>query len=78
MKTNNKAEQMRMDNWQRSQANSCKLNSCAHHEFLPILPGTTPGQPSHFWECRHCGGTVSDEAKYWYEKGVEHASGTYW
>lgn len=53
-------------------ANKDKLDSCNYHDF------SIDRQPrvhslSKEWACSKCGGVVTQDEKYWYEKGLCHS-----
>ena len=47
-------------------ANHAKLNSCAYHEFAPILPLVPVRQR---YRCINCGGEIDAIAHMWHERG---------
>ena len=58
-------------------ANHAKLEACDAHDFsIPIDRITLKEINERVfgckWSCKHCGGNVDGQSKYWYLKGVLH------
>jgi hypothetical protein len=58
--------------WLKIKENSKKLEACPKHDFsIDLEPNKKFNKK---YQCTCCGGTVYDQAKYWYEKGFGHGS----
>jgi hypothetical protein len=52
--------------------NHRKLDSCSRHDFsIDLVPDTKWGKR---YQCSRCRGIVDSLTKYWYEKGLKHAT----